>query len=158
MASFDEAIALVLEHEGGYVNDPDDPGGETKFGISKAMHPLENIKSLPLERAKEIYKKEYWIYDLVKDQRIANKIFDAAVNMGPAMAHRLAQGTVSYLGHKLDIDGVWGPNTESGINGCAPADFLPEFRARAAAHYCAIVINHPIKQKYLMGWLRRACE
>ena len=48
---FDEIIEVVLKHEGGYVNDPDDPGGETKYGISKKAYPDEDIKELTIERA-----------------------------------------------------------------------------------------------------------
>ena len=58
--SFDEIIDIVLEHEGGYVNDPDDPGGETNFGIAKRSHPDVDIANLTKAGAKEIYKAEYW--------------------------------------------------------------------------------------------------
>ena len=58
--TFDEIIDVVLEHEGGYVNDPTDTGGETKYGISKRAYPDEDIKELTVERAKELYKKDYW--------------------------------------------------------------------------------------------------
>ncbi|GIW22249.1 MAG: hypothetical protein KatS3mg068_1256 [Candidatus Sericytochromatia bacterium] len=58
MASFDIAISKTLKWEGGYVNDPKYPGGETKFGISKAFYPTLDIKNLTLQKAKEIYKKK----------------------------------------------------------------------------------------------------
>ena len=57
---FEEAVKFVLSWEGGYVNDPIDPGGETNFGISKRAHPDEDIENMTLERAKEIYHDEYW--------------------------------------------------------------------------------------------------
>ena len=60
ISKFDEIIEVVLEHEGGYVNDPKDPGGETNFGIAKRSHPDVDIKNLTKESAKEIYKEVYW--------------------------------------------------------------------------------------------------
>lgn len=59
---FDQAVAFVLAEkiEGGYVNDPRDPGGETKFGISKRSYPREDIKALTRDRAITIYKRDYW--------------------------------------------------------------------------------------------------
>jgi len=59
-ANFDRAFALVVGLEGGYVNDPKDPGGETKYGISKRANPDEDIKNLTLDRAKQIYRMKYW--------------------------------------------------------------------------------------------------
>jgi lysozyme family protein len=53
--SFDAAISFVLSHEGGYSFDENDPGGETRWGISKRSHPNEDIKNLTVDRAKEIY-------------------------------------------------------------------------------------------------------
>lgn len=59
--NFDKAFELTVGVEGGYVNDPEDPGGETKYGIAKRYHPKEIIKNLTLDRAKEIYLQEYWL-------------------------------------------------------------------------------------------------
>jgi lysozyme family protein len=60
-SSFDRAFELTVGLEGGYSNDPRDPGGETNYGISKRYHPGEDIKNMTVERAKEIYLNEYWI-------------------------------------------------------------------------------------------------
>jgi hypothetical protein len=57
---FERAVAFVLRHEGGYVNDPRDPGGETKYGISKRAYPRLDIKGLTEADAKEIYRRDYW--------------------------------------------------------------------------------------------------
>ena len=59
--TFEEIIDKVIEHEGGYVNDPDDPGGETKYGIAKKSNPDVDIKNLTIEQAKEIYWDKYWV-------------------------------------------------------------------------------------------------
>jgi hypothetical protein len=58
--TFEEIIEIVLEHEGGYVNDPDDAGGETKYGIAKRWYPDVDIKNLTKEQAKKIYHTDYW--------------------------------------------------------------------------------------------------
>ena len=58
--TFDQAFDRLIDHEGGYVFDPRDPGGETKYGISKRSYPALNIKNLDLETAKAIYRKDFW--------------------------------------------------------------------------------------------------
>ena len=57
---FDQCFDKLIAHEGGYVNDARDPGGETKYGISKRAYPQVDIKALTLDAAKEIYKRDYW--------------------------------------------------------------------------------------------------
>ncbi|MBI5236243.1 MAG: hypothetical protein HY886_08345 [Deltaproteobacteria bacterium] len=85
---FDRAIAFVLKWEGGYVNDPRDPGGETKYGISKRAYPMLNIKDLELEDAKTIYKKDYWLKAGCGklEWPLSLVHFDTAVNMGHSRA------------------------------------------------------------------------
>ena len=88
--NFSRALAFVLAHEGGYVNHPDDPGGETKYGISKRSYPKLDIKSLTKRQAADIYKRDYWDrtggdvmpfpYDVL--------VFDAAVQHGVGRANR----------------------------------------------------------------------
>lgn len=58
---FEKAFGYMIENEGGYVFDKNDPGDETKFGISKKSYPHLNIKALTLEDAKKIYYEDYWI-------------------------------------------------------------------------------------------------
>ena len=60
LTTFDEIIEITLHHEGGYVHDPKDLGGETNFGIAKRFYPDVDIKNLTKEGAKDIYKKDYW--------------------------------------------------------------------------------------------------
>ena len=82
--AFEKAVEHIFEWEGGYVNNPNDPGGETNFGISKRSYPNENIKSLTKERAKEIYFKDYWTACKCEkmNEKVALNVFDMAVNMG----------------------------------------------------------------------------
>ena len=82
MAYFERAIDKTLAWEGGYVNDPKDPGGETKYGISKRAHPDVDIKNLSREKACAIYKKHYWdpvLADNIESQTKAEKIFDISI-------------------------------------------------------------------------------
>ena len=81
---FEKALKFVLKWEGGYSNDPRDPGGETKYGISKRSYPNEDIKNMTLERAKEIYYQNYWLKTGCDGLPFPFNIivFDTAVNMG----------------------------------------------------------------------------
>ena len=81
---FDEIIEEVLKHEGGYVNDPDDAGGETNYGIAKKFNPDVDIKNLTKDGAKEIYYNKYWVpskADKVPD-KLKHIYFDMVVNFG----------------------------------------------------------------------------
>lgn len=91
--TFDEAFDKLIDHEGGYVNDPRDPGGETKFGISKRQYPNLDIKNLTRDDAKLIYRTDYWERagcDQI-DPAVAFNIFDAAVNSGIENSVRFMQ-------------------------------------------------------------------
>ena len=84
LTKFNQIIDKVLKHEGGYVNDPNDPGGETNYGISKRAYPNVDIKNLTIDGAKEIYKKDYWDKTKVESvpERLRYIYFDMCVNMG----------------------------------------------------------------------------
>lgn len=99
MAEFQPAVELVLIHEGGYVNNPEDPGGETNFGIAKRWHPELDIKNLTKEQAAEIYQKAYWapFMEQEPDQRVGNCALDCAVNQGPPVSKQL----YAQFGHSL---------------------------------------------------------
>lgn len=107
--SWEKAIEFVLRYEGStYENDPNDTGGETKYGISKKSYPKENIRDMTLDRAKEIYRQDYW-NQLLGDklpENLAACVFDAAVNQGLITAIKMLQ---VMLG--VDVDGVVGPRT-----------------------------------------------
>lgn len=90
MANWERSINFVLRWEGGYVNHPNDPGGETNFGISKRAFPNIDIKNLTVEQAKEIYNKKYWMpMDCHKlPDAMALAVFDSAVNCGVTKARQ----------------------------------------------------------------------
>ncbi len=73
LVEFNDIIEVVLHHEGGYVNDPKDPGGETNFGVAKRSHPDVDIKNLTKDGAKEIYKEHYWDGNKVESCDLKNK-------------------------------------------------------------------------------------
>jgi lysozyme family protein len=105
---WEKAIDFVLKAEGGYGNNPNDPGGETKFGISKKSYPSLDIKNLTLEQAKKIYIDDYWVRcrcdDLSSPFAIAT--FDCAVNQGTTKAKRILQ-----MALEVKVDGIIGPIT-----------------------------------------------
>jgi lysozyme family protein len=111
--TFDEAFDLLIGHEGGYVNHPSDPGGETRFGISKRAYPALNIKALSLHQAKAIYRRDYWIAagcDRVQGP-LRFDLFDMAVNSGVTQAIRTLQRAVD-----VEEDGLIGPATLSALS------------------------------------------
>lgn len=150
MAKFEDAIDFVLRNEGGYVFNPKDPGGETKFGITKRSYPSLDIKSLTVDQAKEIYKRDFWLFNGITHQAVATKLFDAYVNMKHS-AIKLAQAIVGAT-----QDGFYGANTEAKINTMDPVKFLNYYRIWLVQHYQDIVERKPEQIVFLKGWLRRA--
>lgn len=161
MSNFNKAVDIVLAHEGGYVNHPADPGGETKYGITKRSYPNEDIKNLTLTRAKEIYFADFWKpfkYEQIESDAVATKIFDTAVNAGPKRAFRFAQQAVNTLGKNIGVDGIFGNGTLAAINSVNPEAFLKAFRTIQADYYKSIVAADPSKSVFLRGWLARAAS
>ncbi len=149
MASFDEAFGFVVGNEGGYVNNPNDPGGETKWGISKRAYPNLDIKNLTIEQAKEIYKRDYWKrdWDSISSQAVANKIFDISVNLG---THAL-QSILQRSFRRAIV-------TAEDINSQDPQKTLDELRAQQAYHYAEMALKNPRLDAFLLGWMRRAVK
>lgn len=106
--TFDECFAKLIGHEGGYVNDSRDKGGETKFGISKRSYPALDIADLNVDDAKAIYKRDFW--DRARCDRLhpdlAFQVFDGAVNSGIGNSIRWLQEAAGVA-----VDGVVGPLT-----------------------------------------------
>ena len=114
---FSEALEVILHHEGGYVNHPKDPGGETNLGVTKRVYEdfggEKEMKDLTKADVEPIYKKNYW--DRVKGDDLPLGldlcIFDFAVNAGPGRAAKFIQRLVNTT-----VDGGIGPNTLGKIN------------------------------------------
>ncbi|MDP4270455.1 MAG: glycosyl hydrolase 108 family protein [Bacteroidota bacterium] len=175
MAEFKIALQKTLLHEGGYINDPDDLGGETYKGISRAAHSnwhgweiIDNYKSKPgflasldkdVELQKEVevfYWTNFWlpmkIYD-VRNQTTANSLFDFAVNAGIQISVRLAQSIIGTI-----ADGIFGEQTLAKINAFDPSHFQAAFTVAKIEHYISIIQKRPTNKKYLYGWIARALE
>ena len=157
LVEFDDIIEKVLEHEGGYVDDPTDAGGETKYGISKRAYPNEDIKELTIERAKELYKRDYWDRFRVSDlpNRLRHIYVDMCINMGGGRAIKILQEACnSKNANKIDVDGGIGPATIKAASNVEP------FRLRAyrVMFYAELVIKKPEQERFWVGWFRRSCE
>lgn len=155
---FLKAVNQVLTHEGGYVNDEQDPGGETNFGISKRSYPDLDIKTLTKEQAIEIYHRDWWLkygYCELRDDALAGKVFDLSINMGPGVAHTLLQLAVMCSSLiTIRIDGKIGPKTIKACNDHpVPTLLLATLRLKAVQYYADLG-----KEKYLRGWVYRALD
>lgn len=148
---FDEAFEKLIGHEGGYSNDPRDPGGETKFGISRRSYPQADIKNLTLDQAKLIYFRDYWQRAQcgLLPPGIRFDTFDTAVNSGVTTAIKLLQRTVS-----VSDDGIVGPQTLMAIRAMPPSRFVAHFNAHRLA-FMTTLANWPAHGK---GWARRVAE
>lgn len=161
MSDFDYAVLSTLASEGGYVFDENDPGGETKFGISKRSYPQESIRTLTLQRAKDIYYDDFWLplkLDEVGNTRAAAEIFDTAVHIGKRRAIRITQRAMNYLGAGLVLDGVIGEKTMAAINKSTRRDaeaVLKILNVVQGMWYIKIVERRPSLRVYSWGWLKR---
>lgn len=159
MASFDIAIEKILVNEGGYANDPSDPGGETNFGISKRAYPSVDIKGLTKDSAKALYRRDYWQFDGCVDQAVATKLLDMSVNMGQRKAIQLLQiGLNKRWKFRLDEDGHWGPATQKAANECDEEDLMNELRAQSVFNYVEVTRVKPATLKFLYTWIRRGVQ
>ena len=156
LTTFDEIIEVTLHHEGGYVHDPTDLGGETNYGIAKRFYPKVDIKNLTKDGAKEIYKKDYWDKNKVDDltDDLKHIFFDMCVNQGRGTAVKILQRAINGKGGDLKVDGGLGPATLSAIQIIS----LDRVRAYRVLRFANIVIDKPNQEKFWLGWFRRAIE
>ena len=145
MADFTKAVNPLLQSEGGYVDDPDDKGGETICGISRVHHPdwrgwvqIDGIKEARNVDIKtmidqyfsngeghsliqDFYVTEYWSKikgNEIESQTLADKLFDVAVNMGWKRAGKYLQSAINvanYKNEEISVDGLIGPKTISAL-------------------------------------------
>jgi lysozyme family protein len=149
--NFDEAFELLIGHEGGYVNNPNDPGGETKYGISRRQYPGEDIANMTLERAKTIAKRDFWGpagCDVVPDA-VKFDLFDTAFNSGVTTAIKLLQRAASSL-----EDGKLGNYTLINVQSMDPERLLARFNG----HRLDLLNNLPTWPQFGRGWTQRIAE
>lgn len=161
MASFKDAVEIVLKNEGGFVNNPLDKGGATNWGITQKVYEawkgrpvtVTEMKNMPRSDAIAIYKKNYWDKvggDAIKFYSVALTIFDQAVNRGISAAVKQAQRVAG-----VNQDGAIGAQTIAAINKTPESEFLNLFLKESEAAYKTIVSRNPSQEVFLKGWLKR---
>lgn len=158
---FAEAVAIVLQHEGGLVDDPADPGGLTNRGISLRSYPElgpAGIRDLTADQARAIYRSDWWDRYFLGEMPapVAVKMLDLAVNMGIRSATRCLQRALVAMGRPVDMDGVLGAQTRAAARGVAAGDLATALRGQAVAHYDELVRDNPKFTKFAAGWRARA--
>lgn len=127
-------IPFVLDHEGGtYENDPDDPGGPTKWGIDHRSHPDVDIKNLTKDEAIQIYYESYWQPNSCGDLEtgLGESHMDGCVNCGAKRANRFL---------------------------AASGNSASKYNDEREAFYGRLVEARPTSKKYLKGWLNRVSD
>ena len=151
MVKFDIYIERILGHEGGYVNNPNDPGGETKWGISKRSYPTLVIKSLSREDAIEIYRRDFWnrVEGESLPPALAYQALDAAINSGIGNAVRFLQRALGVAD-----DGIVGPLTKARLRSVSEWDITALFIAERL-EFMTKLNSWPSFGK---GWARRIAQ
>jgi lysozyme family protein len=164
-----DIILRAIDQEGGYVNDPNDSGGETNFGISKRAYPSLDIKNLTKEDAVQLYYKDYWLMYHCADvfrccQPLADKYFNCLILTGPTQAMQILQRSIRCVSpsRQLIDDGFWGEKTFNALLEWSEnqresgAEIISSFKSEWAGVLRYISVVKPKNQKFLQGWLNRA--
>jgi len=157
--NFDTCLALMLAHEGGFVNHPQDPGGITNLGVTKGVweewlgRPVseKEMRNLTPTMVKPLYKRKYW--DAVRADDLVDGVdyvvFDAAVNSGSGRAIKFLQGCVG-----VTVDGGFGPRTLAAVNAQDPTRLIELYSAKRLEFLQALRTF----QTFGKGWSRRVAE
>jgi lysozyme family protein len=169
--SFEKSVQFTLEREcgipvppkDGYVNDLDDKGGETKYGISKRSYPDLDIKNLTLEQAKEIYKRDYWD-NMHCDELplgVDHIVFDTGVNSGCYTAIKTLQKAINSTSElvcapvSIKVDGLIGSLTIKEAMTLPVDELINEYIHIRNKFYANLVEKDPSQAKFLKGWTTR---
>lgn len=161
MAGFDTALRFVLAHEGGYSDDPNDPGGATNLGITqrvydawrdKRRNPRQSVRHITNMEAAGIYRAEYWqpVKGDLLPAAVALSVFDFAVNAGVKQAIETLQREAGVI-----PDGVIGPKTLAAVRAMDPKELARFICNERMAFYHGIVRRNPSQEKFLRGWTNR---
>ncbi len=168
MAEFEPAFENMIRNEGGYKlhNVAGDKGGQTFAGIARNYHPTwpgwhlidkNDIDNPDLTvRVQEFYRQRFWDTikgDQLDKQKVAETIFDFAVNAGHKTASKLAQLVVSAT-----PDGIIGPKTLAKLNQVDENDFCLRYALAKIARYTEIVKRDESQRKFLLGWINRTLK
>ena len=163
-SSFKKAFKEIIGIEGGYVNNSNDKGGETKFGISKKAYPHLDIKKLTLKDAENIYYNDYWFtlkLDYIQDYEIQLELFDTAVNMGRYKASTILQDALNLLNRNeknfkdLEVDGVIGTKTILAYNSVDKKILLKVLNGLQFMNYVRICERDKSQEVFFNGWMKR---
>lgn len=153
---------IVIEYEGGYVNHPNDPGGETYKGISRRAHPnwqgwklIDQKKPVPENLVQEFYHENYW-KRLRCDEMpypIGEYLFDFGVNAGITRAVITVQRALN-----ITTDGILGPVTMRAIQQQDPQKLMYALLRQRIGYYTAITMQRSQFQVFFLGWIRRTIE
>lgn len=157
--NFAQALQAVLKHEGGYVNNPKDPGGMTNLGCTKAVweehcgHPVDekSMRALTPADVAPLYKRKYW--DKVQGDELPSGIdylvFDTAINSGPGRAAKLLQSCVG-----VEPDGGIGPKTLAAVRAFDAKQLVADYSKRRLS----FMMDIPAWPTFGKGWTRRVQE
>jgi lysozyme family protein len=152
MADSKISIAKTLINEGGYVDNPNDSGGPTKYGITQKDMPGVNIQDITPEQATEYYQDHYWkaLYSQIDSQVVADKLFDMGVLFGVGEAVKLLQIVLT-----LTADTIFGPHTLEAVNQADPGSLLTTYKTALVNYVIGIANDRPQDRVFLTGWIRR---
>ena len=149
-----DLVDRIIAREGGakITNDPNDPGGLTKYGISQRSHPNLDIANLTYEQAKDIYIQEYFMKPNLQllPTMLQEPVMDCCVHSGPQTAIKLLQKILAVA-----QDGIIGPNTLKVLSGQNLQTVYTSYQRERILFLARQVVNDPTKLKYLLGWLSR---
>lgn len=154
---FNRYMDLVLKIEGGYVNDPDDPGGETNYGITKAVarsHGYNgSMKEMPKSKAIEIYKKSYWDGKIMPNinNDLSLYLLCHSIHSGYVQAIKTLQKSL-----KVKSDGIAGVDTLNALSVKSEHEAMDDYNWAIMGFY--IDISPKTKYKYVKGWYNRLSE
>lgn len=182
MKSVQEIADEIIVREGGYVNDPDDPGGATKYGVTiKTMRGLgidltgdgkvtpQDVKALTRDQAREIFVRHYFQRPRIAELPLPLQasVFDMYVNSG-RNAVRILQRLLGKMGHRVAVDGVLGPQSLRSARlamAAAPDHLADAYGIERRSYYYRLADQRPKSRKYACrkdggkgGWIRRAEE
>jgi lysozyme family protein len=159
LPTFETALRLLLQHEGGFVNNSSDPGGRTNLGVTQRQwekyvgHPVDeaDMRALTPARVSPFYKTEYW--DAIKGDALPagvdDCLLDCCVNSGPGRAVKILQGVLG-----LAEDGAIGPATITAVSSRSPHDTIPAYCAARLAFLKTL----PTWPTFGKGWEARVVE
>jgi type VI secretion system secreted protein VgrG len=152
MADPKVAIALTLVHEGGYVDNKNDPGGITNMGITQADLPGQNMRALTAEQATQYYLQNFWetLYSQIENQAVASKLFDLGVLFGVRTAIESLQ---TALG--ITVDGSFGQETLTAVNSAEPINLLLQYKVAFVHRALVIGSEKPSERVFVAGWIKR---